>query len=222
MSVLPAQAIRAVKPQIITPFHERSVHGRMTYGLGPAGYDVRVAEGWTFRQGGRCFALASTIERFNIPADVIAYVKDKSTWARRGLCVQNTVIEPGWHGYLTLELTYHGDDMVIVNSGDPIAQIVFHRLEAATEQPYSGKYQDQKAGPQPALDEPSKGVRRHSWGEPVRTTYRTERRCVNCGMVKVTRHDGDRYPWAEFERDGKRVGAMYTPPCEGGLPCLRP
>ena len=31
-------------------------------------------------------------------------VHDKSTWARRGLVVQNTVIEPGWHGYLTIEV----------------------------------------------------------------------------------------------------------------------
>jgi dCTP deaminase len=36
-------------------------------------------------------------------------VHDKSTWARRGLVVQNTVIEPGWHGYqTTIELTNHG------------------------------------------------------------------------------------------------------------------
>jgi dCTP deaminase len=63
------------------------------------------------------------------------------------------VIEPGWSGYLTLELTNHGHDALDILWGDPIAQIVFHWLDHATDQPYNGKYQDQKRGPQPAKDE---------------------------------------------------------------------
>jgi dCTP deaminase len=144
--ILPAQTIRALRP--IEPFCERTMHRGMTYGLGPAGYDVRIAETVTLRQGGFC--LASTIERFEMPDDLLAIVHDKSTWARRGLCVQNTVLEPNWRGFLTLELSMHAPGELEILAGDPIAQIVFHRLEAPTEQPYDGRYQDQAAGPQEA------------------------------------------------------------------------
>jgi dCTP deaminase len=90
-----------------------------------------------------------------MPPDVIGFVHDKSSWARKGLAVQNTVIEPGWRGYLTLELTNHGRDALEITEGDPIAQIVFHYLDALTEQPYVGKYQDQGYGPQRAIEETS-------------------------------------------------------------------
>lgn len=85
-----------------------------------------------------------------MPNDLLAVVHDKSTWIRRGLSVHNTVLEPGWRGYLTLELAYHGYGRLSVKAGDPIAQIVFHMLDFTTSQPYTGKYQDQPAGPQPA------------------------------------------------------------------------
>lgn len=151
MSTLPAQTIRELKP--IEPFHERTVVGGMTFGLGPAGYDVRIAETrWVWPLWGR---LASTIERFDMPADVIAAVKDKSSLLRRFVTVHNSVIEPGWRGYLTLELTRHLPWPIRIKAGTPIAQIIFERLEAPTERPYSGKYQNQPAGPQPAIMEKS-------------------------------------------------------------------
>ena len=130
----------------------------MTYGLGPAGYDVRIAESISLSgslYGPHRFTLASTMERFTMPRDCIAYAKDKSTWARLGVLVQNTVIEPGWRGHLTLELSYEGNGTIHIPAGSPIAQIVFHKLDEPTEQPYpeDGKYQDQKPGPQPAIRE---------------------------------------------------------------------
>jgi dCTP deaminase len=100
-----------------------------------------------------------------MPNDVIAFVNDKSSWARQGLAVQNTVIEPGWRGYLTIELSNHlpcslmpgereqhsyDGNTIHIFRGDPIAQIVFHKLDYPTEKPYEGKYQDQEAGPQKA------------------------------------------------------------------------
>lgn len=159
MTVLSAQSIRS--RVIFTPFHERTVHKGMTFGLGPAGYDVRIAETvelGTQRTSTGIFqapksTLASTIEHFTMPDDCVAYVKDKSTWARRFVLVQNTIIEPGWRGYLTLEITYDGDDGIVIEAGSPIAQIVFHKLDEPTEAPYAGKYQDQKAGAQPAIME---------------------------------------------------------------------
>lgn len=159
MTVLSSQSIR--KCGIFTPFNERTVHKGMTFGLGPSGYDVRIAETvelgvqrtsrgiWNASKA----TLASTMEHFTMPDDCVAYVKDKSTWARRFVLVQNTIIEPGWRGFLTLEITYDGDDGIVIESGSPIAQIVFHKLDEPTEQPYSGKYQDQESGPQHAIME---------------------------------------------------------------------
>lgn len=144
--ILPAQHIRA-RVGMIEPFEERGVASGMSYGLSAAGYDVRIDCGRILRPGDFC--LASTLERFNIGADVLGHVADKSTWARRGLAIQNTIIEPGWNGYLTLELTNHGEETIVIADGTPIAQIVFHLLAEPTEQPYgeNAKYQNQERGP---------------------------------------------------------------------------
>ena len=137
--------------QIMDPFYGRTRHKGMTFGCGPAGYDVRVE----FDDEGRYqkksmysgeFVLASTIEKFRMPSNVLGIVHDKSTWARLGLACQNTVIEPGWTGYLTLELTNHGHQELIIERGMPIAQVIFHFVDRETRG-YEGKYQDQKRGP---------------------------------------------------------------------------
>lgn len=146
--ILPAQVIRRIEPQIIEPWFERTVHNGMTFGLSHAGYDIRCAETVYMPPGS--FSLASSIERFTMPLDVLGVVHDKSTWARRGIAIQNTVIEPGWRGHLTLEITNHHHKAVSIYAGDPIAQIIFHRLEEPVKHGYSGKYQDQEAGAQAA------------------------------------------------------------------------
>lgn len=151
--ILPAQTIRKLQP--ITPFHERTVHNGMSFGLSHAGYDVRIAQDMLLLSGE--FALASTVEHFDIPNDLIAFVHDKSTWARHGLSLFNTVIEPGWRGFLTLELSYNGPLSLWIQAGDPIAQVVFMRLEEPTESPYTGKYQNQHAGAVPAILEQKNG-----------------------------------------------------------------
>lgn len=149
--ILSAQSIRKRKG-MIWPFFERSrAHGR-TYGLSAAGYDVRIAQTiWLWPFWGR---LASTIEHFSIPNDLIMRVHDKSTWARCFVLVQNTVGEPGWHGTLTLELTRFLPWPVRIKAGTPIAQIMFELLDEPTEQPYDGKYQGQGRRPTPAILEP--------------------------------------------------------------------
>lgn len=181
MTVLSAQSIRAacltaMGPRMIVPFSERTQHEESgcSYGLSACGYDVRLDQdvrlwsGWMRENGHHTeeepvvrqltekppttFSLASTIEQFQMPHDIVGIVHDKSTWARRGLAVQNTVIEPGWRGFLTLELTFHGKGVLIIPAGSPIAQILFHRLDDTTDQPYpeAGKYMDQERGPVPA------------------------------------------------------------------------
>ena len=147
-----AQTIRRLRP--ITPFYERTTAHGLTFGLGPAGYDIRCAEEVLINAGG--FSLASSVEQFWMPNNLLGIVHDKSTWARLGICVQNTVIEPGWRGWLTIELTNHSREKLCIPPGAPIAQIVFHLLDEPTEMPYGGKYQDQKQGAQLALWEESR------------------------------------------------------------------
>ena len=153
MTALSAQSIRlrclpllSDDPKMVQPFHERTKHKGRTFGLSSCGYDIRIAETlWLWPVYGR---LASSMEYFHMPDDVYAEVKDKSTNARLFRFVQNTVIEPGWRGYLTLELTRDRPWPVRIEAGTPIAQIIFHKLDYPTEQVYRGKYQDQRAGAQ--------------------------------------------------------------------------
>jgi dCTP deaminase len=147
--ILSAQSIRKRRP--VDPFHERTVSHGKTFGLSSAGYDVRIREAVILRPGD--FSLASTVERFTMPNDLIARVADKSSWARKGLTVQNTVVEPGWRGYLTLELANHGPNRLVIEAGSPIAQIIFEMLDEPTDQPYAGKYQNQMPEPVSAIEE---------------------------------------------------------------------
>lgn len=144
-------------------------HG-VSHGLAEVGYDIRIKQNIRFlphgvqRYGkldqtkpihpqisltpGR-FVLASAMEEFDMPTDLAGVVHDKSTWARRGLSVFNTVIEPGWKGFLTLELVYHGNGVLEIPAGSGIAQVIFHLTTCNAA--YSGKYQDQANQPVEAI-----------------------------------------------------------------------
>ena len=122
-------------------------HG-VSYGLAEAGYDLRIAENVTLHPFKR-FTLTYALEQFQMPHDLVGIVHDKSTWARRGLSVFNTVIEPGWSGFLTLELVYHRWGILRIPAGAGIAQVIFHKTAAASA--YSGKYQNQPARPVSAI-----------------------------------------------------------------------
>lgn len=150
---LPYQLIkeRCEYQDLVFPWHEKTLCNGMSYGLGPAGYDVRIKQSVYLKAGG--FHLASTIEHFNMPDDIIATVCDKSSWARIGVCVQNTVIEPGWRGYLTIEITNHTQYDRVIHAGSPICQILFCFLAEPTQMPYDGKYQDQADVEVPAIFE---------------------------------------------------------------------
>lgn len=133
--------------EILSPMASNKRHGPggVSWGMSEAGYDVRISQSmWLFP--GRRFRLASTIERFKMPTDLVAIIHDKSTWARRGLSVQNTVAEPGWEGWLTLELIYYGWRPLFVPKGAGIAQAIFHRLENLANYG-NGKYQMQENRP---------------------------------------------------------------------------
>jgi dCTP deaminase len=156
MTILSGQTIR--RRNILSPCAEASTFAGTSHGLGPAGYDLRLVLPKVVSQFGAKehyiypgeFMLVAAVERFVMPVDLVGIVHDKSTWARRGLAVQNTIIEPGWEGYLTLELTNHGREPLRLVEGQGIAQVVFHLLDHPAEQPYQGKYQNQGYGPQAA------------------------------------------------------------------------
>lgn len=141
--------------------HKISEHG-VSWGLTEAGYDIRIKQDIIFkpREMASCyilrdsgyvngrFVLASSMEEFQMPPDLFGEVKDKSTWARQSLSLFNTVIEPGWHGYLTLELVFFGSQEVVIPAGSGIAQVIFSPLVEA--RPYKGKYQNQPDDPTPS------------------------------------------------------------------------
>ena len=143
---------------VLEPFESRTkmeVDGPLgkpllvSYGLSMGGYDVRLDQDIVLgpSTSHESFALASTLEHFCMPADMMAIVHDKSTWARLGLSVFNTVIEPGWRGWLTMELSNRGPHTLRLKKGWPIAQVVFHRVEGHVEQYGDSKYQNQPRGP---------------------------------------------------------------------------
>lgn len=136
------------------------VRGEITsHGMSEAGYDIRIKQDVVFERGQRVwvdgvfgsgnFTLASTIEEFQMPTDMVGVVHDKSTWARKGLSVFNTVIENGWRGFLTLELVYHGRDNLRIPAGSGIAQVLFHNTAETAS--YDGKYQNQADQPVEAI-----------------------------------------------------------------------
>lgn len=159
MPVINGKTLLAKSPIVgMEPIKIRE-HG-VSYGLGEAGYDIRLKQEVRFKPGGPGgdhvtvgknepewgrFAIASAIELFDMPNDLVGIVHDKSSWARQGLSVFNTVIEPGWKGFLTLELVFHGSKELILPAGCGIAQVIFSSL--AHDAAYEGKYQNQKDDP---------------------------------------------------------------------------
>ena len=118
---------------MISPFEEEQVRGnKISFGTSSYGYDARVnsefkiftnvnseivdpknfkPSSFVSKTGSECiippnsFALASTIEKFKIPEDVLVICLGKSTYARCGIIVNVTPLEPGWTGHDTLELS---------------------------------------------------------------------------------------------------------------------
>lgn len=161
MTVINGKTLLAKSPIREMAYHKLKAHGT-SYGLGEAGYDIRIKQEIVFKpmtmgpevwidgrpEYGR-FCLASAIEEFDMPSNLVGVVHDKSTWARQGLSVFNTVIEPGWKGFLTLELVFHGNKEVVIPAGAGIAQVIFTSLAHDTS--YEGKYQHQVNMPVPSI-----------------------------------------------------------------------
>jgi dCTP deaminase len=95
------------------------------------------------------FVLGSTLERVALPTDLVARLEGKSSLGRLGLLIHSTAgyVDPGWDGYLTLELSNVANLPITLYPGMKIGQISFFRLTTAAEIPYGGagsKYQGQR------------------------------------------------------------------------------
>ena len=176
MSVLSDRWIRkmAIEKEMIKPFVAEQTRGnRISYGLSSFGYDARVSNefkiftdvdsavvdpknfnknSFVSRVADECiippnsFALASTVEYFKIPRDVLVICLGKSTYARCGIIVNVTPLEPGWEGHVTLEFSNTTPLPAKVYANEGVAQFIFlkgNELPDTTYADRNGKYMGQ-------------------------------------------------------------------------------
>jgi dCTP deaminase len=162
--------------------------GKISYGVSSYGYDIRVGrrfkvftnvhtkiidpknfsqESFVDVEGDYCiippnsFALAETLETFYIPRDVLAICVGKSTYARCGIIVNTTPLEPEWRGKITLELSNTTPLPAKIYAEEGIAQVVFFRADTTCQVSYAdrkGKYQNQKGLTLPCVKPPQASV----------------------------------------------------------------
>jgi dCTP deaminase len=117
---------------------------------------VQVPDGEPFILHPGEFVLGSTLERVGLPDDTVARLEGKSSLGRLGLLIHSTAgyVDPGWDGYLTLELSNVANLPITIYPGMKIGQISFFRLSTPAAVPYGSeatrsKYQGQR-GPTPS------------------------------------------------------------------------
>lgn len=158
----------ALEHGMIEPFCERNVHGVISFGISSVGYDVRLSgefkifrgkridpkdpDGFEDFRGNVCeippnsFALGRSVEYFRIPRDVVGICVGKSTYARCGIIVNTTPLEPGWEGHVTISISNSSPVPAKIYAGEGIAQVIFLQAEEP-ESSYGdkgGKYQAQR------------------------------------------------------------------------------
>lgn len=91
------------------------------------------------------FVLATTMETFDLPDNLTAFVEGRSSLGRLGLFVQNAGwVDPGFKGEITLELFNANRCAIELKTGRRIGQLVFAELDGNALHPYNGKYKGQK------------------------------------------------------------------------------
>lgn len=165
----------ALEHKMIEPFEENLVSdGKVSFGLSSYGYDIRVADDYKIFtnvlgavvdpknfdprsfvdfKGPQCtvppnsFVLARSVEYFHIPRNVLALCLGKSTFARCGIIVNVTPLEPEWEGHLTIEISNTTPLPARIYSDEGIAQLLFLESDEVCEVSYAdrkGKYQAQR------------------------------------------------------------------------------
>ena len=172
----------ALNHNMIAPFEEKQKRdGVISYGLSSFGYDARTADEFKIftnidnamvdpkdfssqsfvdRKTDVCvippnsFVLSRTVEYFKIPDDVLVICLGKSTYARCGLIVNVTPLEPGWEGHVTLEISNTTPLPAKVYANEGVAQFLFFKGSAPCEISYAdkgGKYMGQTGVTLPRL-----------------------------------------------------------------------
>ena len=91
------------------------------------------------------FVLATTMEYFDLPNDLTAFVEGRSSLGRMGLFIQNAGwVDPGFKGEITLELYNANRCAIELKAGRRVGQLVFAKMDDTALNPYNGKYQGQK------------------------------------------------------------------------------
>jgi dCTP deaminase len=177
MTAQPDHWIRkmAKNHQMIMPYSDlRTRLRKISYGASSYGYDFRLSDEYSVPDfsGIKCmdpkgiesvnfksvkgrfclippnsFILGRSLEYFRIPRNIIALCQGKSTYARSGVIVNVTPLEPEWEGYITVSLVNASPVPAKVYSGEGIAQVVFILAESECRTSYAdrkGKYQGQK------------------------------------------------------------------------------
>ena len=163
------------KYQMLDPFEESLKRdGVISYGLSSMGYDIRVTDEYKIFtnvkqavvdpkqfnpdsfidfKGATCvippnsFALARSVEYFRMPRSVLGICLGKSSYARCGIVVNITPLEPGWEGHLTIEISNTTPLPARIYSFEGIAQVLFFESGSLPEVTYAdrkGKYQGQQ------------------------------------------------------------------------------
>ncbi len=184
MALMPDTWIRemAASRGMIEPFVEKQTRdGVISYGLSSYGYDARVGHEFkiftnvdsavvdpkSFHPGSfvdrtadvciippNSFALAHTIEYFRIPREVLVICLGKSTYARCGIIVNVTPLEPEWEGQVTIEISNTTPLPARIYAGEGICQFLFLKGESLCETSYAdraGKYMRQRGVSLPRL-----------------------------------------------------------------------
>ena len=159
---------------MINPFEDKQVRGtKISYGLSSFGYDARVSNefkiftnvnsetvdpknfkqtSFVSKKADQCvippnsFVLASTVEYFKIPNDILVICLGKSTYARCGIIVNVTPLEPGWEGYVTLEFSNTTPLPAKIYANEGAAQFIFLKGNEKPNITYAdrnGKYMKQ-------------------------------------------------------------------------------
>jgi dCTP deaminase len=169
-----AQTQRMIEP--FEPVQVKEVDGRkvVSYGTSSYGYDIRCSrefkiftninstivdpknfdeKSFVDFSGDICiippnsFALARTVEYFRIPRDVLVVCLGKSTYARCGIIVNVTPLEPEWEGHVTLEFSNTTPLPAKIYANEGVAQVLFFESDEVCETSYKdrgGKYQGQR------------------------------------------------------------------------------
>jgi dCTP deaminase len=159
---------------MISPFENKQVRGnKISYGLSSFGYDARVSNEFKIftninseivdpknfklnnfisKKGDECiippnsFVLSSTVEYFRIPNDVMVICLGKSTYARCGIIVNVTPLEPSWEGNVTLEFSNSSPLPAKIYANEGAAQFIFLKGNEKPDITYAdrnGKYMKQ-------------------------------------------------------------------------------